>query len=145
MADLVEKKKSDELEESLAKLSVKEEENDEDDDEEEEGEEGGANGEDKKKRKKRNKKKKKKAAKKEGESAVPAPNAGVPEKVPPSRVIGGYTDYYVKYGQTEPPTIPVADLFSNKVYPEGEILPHGLSKDPVPNSFFYRETAEEKR
>ncbi len=31
----------------------------------------------------------------------------VASKVAPGRGVGGLTDYYVKYGQTEPPSIPV--------------------------------------
>jgi methionyl aminopeptidase len=145
MADFadVEKQKEDELAKALAKASVEEKDEDVDDDEDEDDkQEGGGE----KKKKKRNKKKKKKNSTKEGEAcAIARPPTGVPEKVPHSRLIGGFTDYYVALGQTEPPTIPVADLFPNKIYPEGEIMPHGLSKYPVADSFFYRETAEEKR
>lgn len=145
MADFVdvEKQKEDELAKALAKASVEEKDEDVDDDEDEDDkQEGGGE----KKKKKRNKKKKKKGSTKEGEAcAISRPPTGVPEKFPHSRLIGGFTDYYVALGQTEPPTIPVADLFPNKIFPEGEIMPHGLSKYPVADSFFYRETAEEKR
>lgn len=129
-------------------VSVEAEDEDEEDDAEEGGE-GAASGEGKAeggKKKKRNKKKKKKSAKKEGvEGATSTAGSGVPEKVPHSRILGGFTDYYVKYGQTEPPTIPVADLFPRGIYPECETLPHGVPKVPLVGSFFTRETQEEKR
>ena len=55
---------------------------------------------DKKAKRKRKKKRKKKKA---GDSASGS-------KPCPSRLIGGCTDYYTKYGQTEPPTKPVREL-----------------------------------
>ncbi|CAN0045018.1 unnamed protein product [Hapterophycus canaliculatus] len=46
---------------------------------------------------------------------------------------------FARYGQTEPPTIPVEDLFEEGCFPEGEILEH-------PRDFnSYRITSEEKR
>ena len=71
----------------------------EDDDEEEEGEEAAGGGKKKKKKKKKSKKKKK--------------GGGIPSQLPCSRLLGGYTDYYIKYGQTLEPSIPVADLFKD--------------------------------
>jgi len=50
-----------------------------------------------------------------------------------------FTDYYLSNGQTDPPTIPISNLF-NTEFPIGEILPHAL---PEINS--YRETNAEKR
>lgn len=91
-----------------------------------------------KKKRKNKKKKKKPAGKKDGDGFVGT-------KVPHSRVIGGFTDYYTKYGQTEPPTRPVAELFPRGSFPEGEILPHGKTKYPDPNSSYARMTEEEKR
>jgi hypothetical protein len=72
-------------------LNIAEDGNDDDsNDEEEEG--GAAGGKKKKKKKKRSKKK-----------AIDI------EWIPPvSRVLGGSTNYFVKYGQTNPPTIPVS-------------------------------------
>ena len=102
-----------------------EEENDDDnDDEDDEGEENVENGGEgvggKKKKKKKKPKKKKKAA-------------GIPgTKLPVSRLLGGFTDYYLKYGQTDPPTKLVADLFPTGVFPEGEIQPHSTTKRPDP-------------
>ena len=103
-----------------------EEENDDDnDDEDDEGEEnvenGGGEGVGGKKKKKKKKPKKKKKA------------AGIPgTKLPVSRLLGGFTDYYLKYGQTDPPTKLVADLFPTGVFPEGEIQPHSTTKRPDP-------------
>ena len=60
-------------------------------------------------------------------------------QVAPSRGVKGFTDYYVKYGQTEPPTIPVANLFPVGSYPKGEEMEH-------PGDFnTFRITSEEKR
>ena len=33
----------------------------------------------------------------------------------------GFTDNYVSQGQTEPPTIPIFQLYKDKPFPEGEI------------------------
>eukprot|EP00605_Chrysophyceae_sp_TOSAG23-4_P001535 GSChrysophyteH1.ASY1.ANO1.1683.1 assembled CDS len=65
-----------------------------------EGEAGEAGGT--KKKKKRKPKKKKKAL------------AGTTPAL--SRGLGGFTDYYTKYGQTNPPSKPVADLFKDGVH-----------------------------
>ena len=83
--------------------------------EEEGGEEGGGEAS----------KKKKKSAAKTGST------------LPLSRGLGGFTDSYVRYGQTEPPTIPVSKLFER--FPVGEIQEY---KD-AGNA--YRTTSEEKR
>lgn len=114
----------------------------EDDNEEEEGEEGegeggeGGDGAKKKKKKKKGKKKKKKPTDASGPSG---------SKLPLSRCLGGFTDYYVKYGQTDPPTRPVAELFPSGGFPEGELQPHGKTKYPNPSSSTQRVTDEEKR
>jgi methionyl aminopeptidase len=101
-----------------------------DDEEEEEldGVDGGGEGEDAvvggadssgaKKKKKKPKKKKKSTSLVGG------------TKAPHSRIITGFTDYYVKYGQTEEPSKTVASLFPTGVFPEGQTMPHGLSKHP---------------
>jgi methionyl aminopeptidase len=53
--------------------------------------------------------------------------------------VKGFTDSYVAYGQTDPPSIPVAELFEPGTYPQGEILEH-------PGDFnTFRVTSEEKR
>merc|ERR1711871_1329508 len=66
------------------------------------------------------KKKKKSKKKKKG--------GGIPSQLPCSRLLGGYTDYYIKYGQTPEPTIPVADLFKDGIFPEGEMMESGTTK-----------------
>ncbi|RHY29327.1 hypothetical protein DYB32_005608, partial [Aphanomyces invadans] len=112
------------------KVIVPDEEVDEEDDDEDvvaEGTGGDAAG--KKKKKKKNKKKKKAAA---------AP-VGPGTKLPPFRGVTGYTDSYIQYGQTEPPTIPVAKLFAVGSFPKGEEQEH-------PGDFnTYRITSAEKR
>ncbi|EQC25006.1 methionyl aminopeptidase [Saprolegnia diclina VS20] len=78
------------------------------------------------------KKKKKKKTKKAAPSTVGS-------KRPPVRGIDGFTDSYVQYGQTEPPTIPVATLFSPGSFPRGEEQPHGGDFNT------FRTTSEELR
>ena len=72
-------------------------EEDDDDDDEVEGDDANVAGDKKKKKKKKGKKKKK--------SVVTG------TKLPLSRCLLGFTDSYTKYGQTDPPTRLVADLF----------------------------------
>ena len=60
-------------------------------------------------------------------------------KAPLNRGVKGFTDYYVKYGQTEPPTRPVAELFPDGKFPEGEIMEYADEANR------YRVTSEEKR
>ena len=64
-----------------------------------------------------------------------------PSQKPPFRGVKEtcFTDYYVKYGQTDPPTIPVADLFQGKEFPVGEIQQYTLESQT------YRETSAEVR
>jgi methionyl aminopeptidase len=111
-------------------------EEDDDDDDEDEGAVDGAGGADggaKKKKKKKKPKKKKKA----GPSG---------SKAPLSRLLTGFTDYYVKYGQTDPPTKLVSELFPSCIFPEGEIVPHGQTKiPPLEGGYFQRVTEEERR
>ncbi|CAM9149457.1 unnamed protein product [Ectocarpus sp. 8 AP-2014] len=84
-------------------------------------------------------KKKKKKKKKKGSAGVPTCPGGTGSKVAPARGVTGFTDSYVRHGQTEPPTIPVEDLFEEGSFPEGEILEH-------PRDFnSFRITSEEKR
>jgi hypothetical protein len=76
---------------------------DDDDEDEAEGDDPvSGNGEKKKKKKKKGKKKKSKT---------------VGSKLPLSRCLLGFTDSYTKYGQTDPPTRLVSDLF-----PTGELF-----------------------
>ena len=77
------------------------EEEEEDEVEDQDGGEGEAIGGGGKKKKKKKKSKKKKKG------------GGTPSQLSCSRLLGGYTDYYIKYGQTLEPTIPVADLFKD--------------------------------
>ncbi|GKY92844.1 methionine aminopeptidase 2B [Mayamaea pseudoterrestris] len=88
------------------------------------------------------KKKKKKKKKRKGDGSAPVQLVvKTPCLKPSARGLGdkAFTDYYVKYGQTEPPTIPVAELFKGKEYPVGEIQTHpGQGQS-------YRETSEECR
>lgn len=82
------------------------------------------------------KKKKKKKNKKKNSGLKSYTN---PCKLPPFRGVKGYTDSYVKCNQTEPPSIPVVDLFPDGKFPVGEIQDH-------PGDFnTYRTTDEEKR
>eukprot|EP00545_Synedropsis_sp_CCMP1620_P004935 CAMPEP_0119014792 /NCGR_PEP_ID=MMETSP1176-20130426/10390_1 /TAXON_ID=265551 /ORGANISM="Synedropsis recta cf, Strain CCMP1620" /LENGTH=465 /DNA_ID=CAMNT_0006968033 /DNA_START=36 /DNA_END=1433 /DNA_ORIENTATION=+ len=107
---------------------------DDDDEEGEEGGEGEGGAKKKKRKKKRNRKKKKGGAAAVGEVKEPTlrpPSLGLKDTC--------FTDYYVKYGQTEPPTIPVAALFSGKPFPVGEIQPHALESQS------YRQNSEELR
>lgn len=112
------------------------EEEDDDDDDEEEETPAATNGEATKKKKKRKKKKKKK----KGSGSTPG-TVKEPSQKPSFRGLNdtAFTDYYVKYGQTDPPTIPVADLFRGKEYPTGEIQQYTLESQT------YRETSAEVR
>jgi methionyl aminopeptidase len=87
-------------------------------------------------KKKKKKKKKKKAAISAGADGAAGAAAGAKASGPfvptsfgskpcPSRLITGFTDSYVQYGQTEPPTIPVAELpaFRNGNFPVSYKLP----------------------
>jgi len=117
-----------------------EEVEDEEEDEEDDDEAGAAAAEGGAKKKRRKRKKKRKKKKGTG-GAVAAAEVKEPSKEPLSLGLksNAFTDYYVKYGQTEPPTIPIDTLFQGKVIPEGEIQPHGLESQS------YRETSEEVR
>lgn len=138
-------KKAEELslkEDKNAPVADDEEGDDDDDDGEEEGAVAGAGG-DKKKKKKKKPKKKKKAT---GGTVIPELKDVVfDESLECSRLLGGRRDYFRKYGQTFPPTIPVDELFSQGKFPEGEIQPHGKTKYPDPQSSWARMSEEEKR
>lgn len=64
---------------------------------------------------------------------------GEPSKKPHSRIIGGFTDWYLAKGQTEPPTIPVSQLYPDGRFPVGQELDHAGDFNA------YRTTSEEKR
>ena len=107
---------------------------DDDDDDEEDGVDGEIAGESADKKKKKRKPKKKK-------------NKGPVGSIPAiSRNLGGFTDYYTKYGQTNPPSKPVADLFKDGCFPIGEIQKHGkTSVVPIGGGWEKRENDDEKR
>jgi methionyl aminopeptidase len=117
------------------KAAIEEAEDEDDDDEEEEGAdevgaEPGAAGSKKKKKKKKPKKKKKAIA-----GTTPAICRG----------LGGFTNYYLKYGQTEPPTKTVAELFPDGVFPTGEIQEHGVTKFPPADGGWTKRISEAER
>ncbi|KAJ1459240.1 peptidase M24, structural domain-containing protein [Pelagophyceae sp. CCMP2097] len=80
---------------------------------------------------KKKKKKKSAAAKKKAGGNVGSTPA-------PSRLLNGFTDSYVRHGQTEPPTIPVSKLFEGRFFPEGEVCDYNGTNAK-------RVTSEEKR
>jgi len=98
------------------------------------------------KKKKRRKKKKKKKKK---------PTSGTaPSLKAHGRMLNpdAFTDYYLLHGQTHPPTIPVASLFTSGEFPVGEEVPHPTPRpvtsedgNLVEESISYRTTPEEKR
>lgn len=112
---------------------------DNDSDNEEEPENEG--GTDKKKRKRKKKSKKKSNVAKEVVFEMPKDIELTP---PLSRKLGGNTNYYMKYGQTNPPTVPIFELFPSKNYPLGEMMEHSVTKFPISNSTT-RCSLEEKR
>lgn len=126
----------------VSDIAVDDEDCDEDGDDEVE-EATGADASKKKKKKKKKPKKKKTGA---SESAAPTePKCLIPSLLPHSRNVGGFTDYYIALGQTNPPTIPVADLFPSGDFPVGQELPHNKTKYPDPGSSYMRMTEAEKR
>ena len=85
------------------KEKISEELDDEDDDDE--GDEGDGEADENLAGNSDKKKKKKKKGKKKKKTAV------IGSKLPLSRCLQGFTDSYLKYGQSDPPTKYVADLF----------------------------------
>lgn len=144
MADFVveEKKDSDLQKDNKVEKNIEEE--GEEDDDDDEGEIDGVSSEDKKKKKKKKKPKKKKSAAGTSQN-LSANNDYVPSRSQTARLLTGFNDYYIKLGQTDPPSIPVADLFPSGNFPEGQILPHNKTKYPDPNSSWARMSEEEKR
>jgi methionyl aminopeptidase len=154
-----------EVEKKVDKLSLQEEEkdkvvgnsqtelddnDDEGDDDDDENDASNPSGDKKKKKKKKKKKSaKKKSGAEEGAGEVVIKTKELPppseNSAPCSRIVGGRTDYFLKYGQTFPPTIPICDLFPQGNFPSGEIQPHGKTKYPDPSSFWARKSEEEKR
>ena len=132
-----------EAEESKTTEEEKVEDNEGGEEVKDEGGEGEEAAKKKKKRKKKKKKKKSSATNATNEDGSATATGGtVPSQKPHGRLLKdtAFTDYFVKYGQTNPPTIPVSDLFSNNEFPIGEIEPH-----PLPEINTYRETSAEKR
>jgi len=86
------------------------------------------------------KRKKKKKKKKKGAGGGAATSgAQEPSKLPPFLGVSGFVDDYVRHGQTDPPSIPIAELFEPGHFPEGQILAH-------PHDFnAFRMDSEEKR
>lgn len=136
-------KVSAEAENSKENNHVAQEEEEEEEDEEEEDGTGKINGEavNKKKKSKKKKKKKKKSAEEVTGKAASTGEFREPSRKPPARGLKetAFTDDYVKYGQTDPPTIPIADLFQGKVLPVGEIQFYGNDDQKQT----YRETPAE--
>jgi len=97
----------------------KEEEMKEDDEEETSGDSGTKK---KKKKKRGGAKKKKKSTSEKTQGSIIAPGRGVK----------GFCDSYLQYGQTEPPSIPIADLFKDqKNFPQGEILEYSPPRSNI--------------
>lgn len=122
------------LEEEKKEPSLDDNEED-DDDEGVVGTDGAAVVEGAAKKKKKSKKKKKKKAATGSADLPPAGELREPIKRPPARGLKNtcFVDYYVKYGQTDPPTIPVATLFGSlqRPLPEGEFMPYTYRETPA--------------
>ena len=112
------------LVENAAALGRDDDDNDNDDDDDDEEEEGAAAAASSAGKKKKKKKKKKKAG---GGGGGGGGNKPVPSKRAECRLLGGFTDYYVALGQTEPPTIPIVNLFKPGTFPKGEILEYNMN------------------
>ena len=87
-----------ETKENTVKKDEVVDEEDDDDEDDVEGDDTAVTGDKKKKKKKKGKKKKK-------------PAAVLGSKLPLSRCLLGFTDSYTRYGQTDPPTRLVSELF----------------------------------
>ena len=112
------------------------------DEEEDSGdEEANANNENTDATQKKKKRKKKKKKKKKSGNKMPLLEKKEPMQKPPHLGLKStaFTDYYVKYGQTDVPTIPVETLFRGKEYPKGELQQYQLESQT------YRETSAECR
>lgn len=100
-------------------------------------------------KKKKKKKKSKNSNAKVTNDTMPTNEVSCPISEPcrsqTHRLLGGFNDYYVKYGQTIEPSIPVSELFRPGQFPVGEIQPHGETKFPDTNMNYRRTTDEEKR
>ena len=106
-------------------------------------------GDQQKKKKKRKPKKKSANSKKandEGKTLMPELKEVIfDDSLTCSRLLGGRRDYFRKYGQTFPPSIPVDELFPHGKFPVGDIQTHGKTKYPNPNSSWARQSEEERR
>lgn len=60
-------------------------------------------------------KKKKKKKKKSNKKKAPASQGSSGSLLPHSRLLSGFTDYYLKYGQTLEPSIPVRPILSSSL------------------------------
>lgn len=133
-------------EEEKKEPSNEEDEDDDDDDEEDTGA-GTENGEANKKKKKTKKKKKKKKKAAEGNAGNLSKPGEIrePANKPLARGLKetAFSDYYVKFGQTDPPKIPIADLFRGRELPVNEIQPHHSTTKTTQQHQTYRETAKE--
>jgi methionyl aminopeptidase len=104
--------------------------NEDEEEDEAEGEDQNAAPEVKAKKKKKKKKSKSKQGSGGGTGGAATAAAAAAAKEPSVKpqFLGlkdtAFTDYFVKYGQTDPPTIPVSDLFQGRDLPTGEVLPH---------------------
>ena len=128
--------------EKIHEISIENSKSEENDDDENDDENENENDEDEKLdggENKSSKKKKKKKPKKKKNAAISINGTQLPK----SRLLTGFTDYYIKYGQTNPPSKKVAELFPKYDFPLGEIQKHGETK--YPNSIMKRVTDEEKR
>jgi len=102
---------------------------------------------------KRKKKKKKKKPTNPDGTAIPdtTPGSTTPSQKPHGRMLDPtyFTDYYLRHGQTHPPTIPISTLFTGREFPVGEETPHPTPKQPPStdsnDSVTYRTTPAEKR
>lgn len=107
-----------------------EEEDGDDDNDSDNGEGGGGDAAAPKKKRKKKKKKKKKGTAGGGGGGTNPQQLVVkePSQKPPHLGLKdtAFTDFAVKYGQTDPPTISVEQLFRGKEYPKGEIQPYQL-------------------
>ena len=98
----------------IATMTIEEEKKLQDDEvEEEDEEEDVENGDEENTPEEAAKKKKKKKGAANGTTAPTALVAKEPSQKPPARGLKdtAFTDYFVKYGQSDPPSIPVAELF----------------------------------
>ena len=122
-----------------------------------EAEEGIDGGDTKRKKKKKKKKGKKKAKDPDQDShRAHISNSNSNSNKEPSKKVTtfrgisptAFTDYYLIYGQTDPPSIPVPDLFSDQQghqIPTGDIFPYDYARTPTAGTGIFGDTPEEAR